>query len=142
MTDPGQWEPRKRARRRALQALYQWQMTGQAAEEIIQQFLETQNFENADHELFGVLVHGVIASQQELGAALKDHLDRPLEDCDVMERVILMLGAWQLLHDRDTPYQVVLDESVELAKRFGSGQSPVYVNGVLDQASRSWVSST
>ena len=65
-------------------------------------------------------------------------MDRPLEKCDVMERVILLLGAWQLSNDPSMPYQVVIEESVELAKRFGSPQSRAYVNAVLDHAARDW----
>jgi len=138
MGSSGRWEPRRRARRRALQALYQWQMTGQEAGDIIQQFRETQDFGNVDAELFEALVRGVTQAHVELEERLRDVLDRPLHQCDVMERVVLLLGAWQLLHDSSLPMQVVIDESVELARRFGSEQSPKYVNGVLDRAARVW----
>ncbi|MNC94649.1 hypothetical protein D3C83_115560 [compost metagenome] len=56
--------------------------------------------------------------------------------CDVMERVILLMGAWQLLHDAELPHPVILEECVDLAQRFGSDQSPGFVNGVLDHAAR------
>lgn len=141
MNEAGTWEPRRRARRRALQALYQWQMTGQDTADIMAQFREEQDFGNVDEELFHDLVAGVEAKREELEDCLRPVLDRPLGDCDVMERVILMMGAWQLRHDRSTPRQVVLDECVELAKRFGSAQSSVYVNGVLDKASAKWANS-
>jgi N utilization substance protein B len=65
-------------------------------------------------------------------------MDRPLQQCDVMERVILLLGAWQLINDPSLPYQVILEESVDLAKRFGSPQSRIYVNAVLDHAAHNW----
>lgn len=138
MVKGSHWEPRRRARRRALQALYQWQMTGQEAGEIIAQFRATQDFANVDTELFEALVQGVITACPELGERLQAVLDRPLDQCDVMERVLLLLGAWQLLHDSELPMEVVIDESVDLAKRFGSEQSPKYVNGVLDRAARAW----
>lgn len=138
MSSNGRWEPRRRARRRALQALYQWQIAGQEAGEIIRQFHETQDFGNVDAALFETLVRGVTQEHAKLRERLQEILDRPFHQCDVMERVVLLLGAWQLLHDPDLPVQVVIDESVELAKRFGSSQSPKYVNGVLDRAARTW----
>ena len=136
MTEAGRWEHRSRARRRALQALYQWQMTRQPADEIIPQFLETQDFAGVDTGLFRELVSGVIATDEALAERLAPCLDRPLAQCDVMERVILLMGAWQLLHDAELPYQIILEECVDLARRFGSDQSPGFVNGVLDHAAR------
>lgn len=138
MVESGRWEHRRRARRRALQALYQWQLTRQGADEIIQQFLQAQDFEGVDEALFRELVEGVIASDEALGERLAGCLERPLAQCDVMERVILLMGAWQLLHAADLPHQVILEESVDLATRFGSAQSPGFVNGVLDHAARQW----
>ena len=61
-----------------------------------------------------------------------------MDRCDVMERVVLLLGAWQLLNQPELPTAVVLEESVDLAARFGSDQSPGFVNGVLDSAAREW----
>lgn len=138
MVDASQWEPSRRARRRALQALYQWQLTGHSAHQIKAQFLETQDFSNVDEELFTRLLGGVIRDQEALVADLQPLLDRPLKDVDVMERIILMMGAWQLRHAPELPFQVVLSESVELAQHFGSAQSHAYVNAVLDRAARSW----
>lgn len=138
MAEASQWEPSRRARRRALQALYQWQLTGQSAHEITTQFLATQDFEGVDQELFKRLLSGVIHSEDALVADLQPLLDRPFKDCDVMERIVLMLGAWQLRHAPELPWQVVLSESVELANHFGSAQSHAYVNAVLDRAARAW----
>lgn len=138
MPDEGPWEPRRRARRRALQALYQWQANPQSAETLIEQFLDTQDFSMVDAELFKELVTGVMAEGGQLARDLRPHMDRDFERCDIMERVLLLLGAWQLRHDLATPYQVVLNETVDLATRFGSDQSPGYVNAVLDKAAREW----
>ena len=138
MPERGQWEPRKRARRRALQALYQWQLTGQEASEILVQFREAQDFSGVDEDLFKELLVGVIGEHETLASNLAPFMDRPLTQCDVMERVVLLMGAWQLTHDPGLPVQVLLDESIELANRFGSDQSHAYVNGVLDQAAKGW----
>lgn len=138
MSDPGRWEPRRRARRRALQAVYQWQINRQAAADIIHQFLETQQFDGVDEDYFRRLVEGVIGRYGELRDRLEPFMDRPLDRCDVMERVILLLGAWQLQFEAESPREVVVSEAVDLAERFGSEQARTYVNAVLDQASRAW----
>jgi N utilization substance protein B len=140
MVESSQWEPSRRARRRALQALYQWQLTGHSAHQIKTQFFETQDFSNVDEELFTRLLGGVIRDHEALAADLQPLLDRPMKDVDVMERIILLMGAWQLRNAPELPFQVVLSESVELAQHFGSAQSHAYVNAVLDRAARSWAS--
>lgn len=138
MAEAGPWEGRKRARRRALQALYQWQLNPTEPGDLVDQFLEAQDFSGVDQDLFRRLVLGVIDTHESLAARLQPCMDRPLTQCDVMERVVLLLGAWQLLHDRELPARVVLDESVALAARFGSEQGRAYVNAVLDRAARDW----
>jgi N utilization substance protein B len=135
VTDHG---PSRRARRRALQALYQWQLTGHAPDDIIDQFYEAQDFQSVDRELFETLVRGVVERQEELAVALQPLLDRPLERCEVTERVTLLIGAYHLLHLPELPWQVSLAESVDLANRFGSTQGHAFVNAVLERAARAW----
>ena len=138
MSEKSQFEPRKRARRRALQAIYQWQITHQDAGEIYRQFCEIQDLSQVDEEYFEQLLRGVTAEKERLDEALEPFLDRPMEQVDLMERVVLMIGAWELRNCPETPYRVVLDESVDLAHRFGSEQGHSYVNAVLDKAARAW----
>ena len=132
------FEPRKRARRRALQALYQWQLTGHGAGEILAQFRAAQDLSGVDEAHFERLLRGVVADQQALDEALQPFLDRPVAQLDLMERAILRLGAFELLNCLETPYRVVLDECVDLAHRFGSTDGHSYVNAVLDKAARQW----
>ncbi len=138
MSKQDRFGPRKRARRRALQAIYQWQITHQDANEILRQFREMQDLSQVDEEYFERLLRCVINQNERLNNALEPFLDRPLDQLDVMERVVLMIGAWELLDCPELPYRVVLDESVDLARRFGSEQGHSYVNAVLDQAARKW----
>lgn len=138
MSKTDRFGPRKRARRRALQAIYQWQITDQGADEILRQFREIQDLSQVDEPYFERLLRGVIKQKKRLIDALKPFLDRPMEQVDVMERVVLMIGAWELLDCPEIPYRVVLDESVDLARRFGSEQGHSYVNAVLDKAARQW----
>ena len=136
MRDADAFEPRRRARRRALQAVYQWQMTGQDPADILTQFHAAQDFSNVDVALFEELLRGVCSEVNSLDEALQPFLDRPMKEVDVMECVVLRMGAWELIHRADVPYRVVLDEAVDLAHRFGSEQGHSFVNAVLDKAAK------
>ena len=129
---------RSRARRRALQALYAWQMSGSSSRAVIEQFRHEQDMQVADLEYFEDLVRGVDAHRAELDAGLAPFLDRGIEQVDPIERATLRLGAYELKHRLDVPYRVVLNEAIELVKRFGSEHGHTYVNGVLDKLAREW----
>lgn len=129
---------RARARRRALQALYAWQISGGSFQQMIAQFAHEQAHEIADLEYFENLVEGVIRHRAELDAALVDYLDRSVEEVDDIERAVLRLAAYELRHRLDVPYRVVINEAIEIAKRFGSEHGHTYVNGVLDRAAVDW----
>jgi len=130
------WQPRQRARRRALQALYQWQLNDDSAAAIIDQFLEEQNFDGVDEDYFKALVREVISGGAALDEALRPHIERLETGLDPMERVILQIGALELLEHPEIPFRVVIDEAVELAHRFGAEQGHTFVNGVLDRLAR------
>jgi N utilization substance protein B len=132
------FEFRRRARRRALQALYQWHLTGQDVGDILAQFREIQDFSNVDTELFATLVRKVSTGQSDIDEKIAPFLDRPLAQLDVIEHVILSIAAFELLNSIEVPYQVVIDEAVNLAKQFGAEQGHTFVNGVLDKAARQW----
>lgn len=127
---------RSRARRRALQALYQWQMAGQDLADIDRQFAEEMDMKEVDLELFRELLYGVPKQCDALDARVQPYLDRPLNQLDPVERAILRLGAYELAERLDVPVRVVINEHVELAKLFGAEQSHKYVNGVLDKVAR------
>ncbi len=127
---------RSRSRRLALQALYQWQVTGDDLGEIVNHFLTENRDGKFEVDYFRDLVHGVPARLDELDGALKDHLDRPVEEVDLVERALLRLGTYELLAHPEVPYRVVINEAVELAKTFGAEQSHRYINGVLDKLAR------
>lgn len=127
------FEPRRRARRRALQALYQWQLNDDSAAAIIAQFREEQNFDGVDADYFETLVRDVVARRDALDEALAPHVSRVDASLDQMERAVLRLGACELLDHPEVPYRVVIDEAVELAHRFGAEKAHTFVNGVLDR---------
>jgi N utilization substance protein B len=124
------------ARKLAMQALYQWQLTQQTDAEIKKQFLESEDSAGVDREHFEELVSGCIAKHEELAAALKSFIDRPLDQLDPVETAILMIGMFELQQRVDIPYRVVINEAVDLTKRFGATDAHKYVNAVLDRAAR------
>jgi transcription antitermination protein NusB len=124
------------ARKLAMQALYQWQLTQQTATEIKKQFLESEESAGVDREHFEELVGGCIAQHEEQVAALTPFIDRPLDQLDPVETAILMIGMFELRQRVDIPYRVVINEAVDLTKRFGATDAHKYVNAVLDRAAR------
>jgi len=129
---------RSRARRRALQAIYAWQMSGTSVRSVIEQFRHEQDMQIADLEYFEDLVRGVDAHHVELDSGLAPFLDRDIEQVDPIERAALRLAAYEFKYRPDVPYRVVLNEAIELAKRFGAEHGHTYVNGVLDKLAREW----
>ena len=129
---------RSRARRRALQAVYAWQVSGGSVRDVIAQFAHEQAREIADLAYFEDLVRGVVAGSAELDAALAAHLDREVAQVDQIERAVLRIATYELLHRLDVPYRVVLNEAIDTTKRFGSEHGHAYVNGVLDKAAAEW----
>ena len=129
---------RSRARRRALQAVYAWQLSGATARDVIAQFAHEQAREQADLQYFEDLVHGVDRHHEELDAALIPFLDRDIEQVDPIERAALRIAAYELRMRIDVPYRVVINEAIESVKRFGAEHGHTYVNGVLDRAAAEW----
>ncbi len=127
---------RHRARRLALQALYQWQVTGGDLGEISAQFVAENDSDKYDAAYFLDLFHGVPAHLDELDSELQPLIDRDIERVDLVERAALRLGVYELLHHPEVPFRVVINESVELAKIFGADKGHRYVNGVLDKVSK------
>lgn len=124
---------RAKARRLALQGLYQWQLSGASAPDVIAELNASQNTKDVDLEYFEALLRGVTAGSGDLQALFQPHLDRPAEQVDPIERGILLIGTFELKDRIDVPYRVVLNEAVELAKDFGAEDSHKYINAVLDK---------
>ena len=128
---------RVRARRSAVQALYQWLLTGQPMSGIIAEFeQERKEIKKADGEYFRDLLSGIAANADALSDALGPLLDRAPDELDPVTRAVLHLGLYELLHQPEVPMRVVLNEAVALARMFGAEDSYKYINGVLDRAAR------
>ena len=129
---------RSRARRRALQALYAWQMSNSPIDKVIEQFRSEQDMEIADLEYFEALVRGVEQHVDELDAVLSRFIDRTMAQVDPIERAVLRIAGFELRFRPDVPYRVVINEAIETTKRFGAEHGHTYVNGVLDRAAGEW----
>ncbi|HUW38779.1 MAG TPA: transcription antitermination factor NusB [Rhodocyclaceae bacterium] len=125
--------PRHRAREFALQGLYQSLLGGQDEAAIKSQAAGVAGFDKADGELYQALLHRTLADLASLEQALTPHIDRPWTEISPIERGILLLGACEFKHFPETPYRVVLNEAIELAKSFGGTDGHRFVNGVLDK---------
>ena len=126
---------RVRARRSAVQALYQWEMTHAPVAEVIAEFIRDRSeLKKADVEYFTAMLEGATGRVAEIDTGLAPLLDRPVYGLDPVERAILRLGMYELLCNPEIPWRVVVNESVELARMFGAEQSYKYINGVLDKA--------
>lgn len=121
------------SRKLAMQALYQWQINSQPWQDLHQQYLESEDMERADREYFRELVERISAQREELDAAIAPSVDRPVKDLDPVEHAILLLGAYELKARPDVPYRVVINEGVELARKFGGTGGHKFVNAVLDR---------
>jgi len=127
---------RQASRRLALQALYQWQLAGHEAQELITQFLADEEMNRADTAFFESLVRGCLADTAALQALFVPLLDRPVAQLDPLEHGLLLMATLELRDHPETPWRVVIKEAVTLALKFGAEQSHTYINGVLDKLAR------
>lgn len=125
--------PRRRAREFALQGLYQWQLSGNDEAAIEAHLSDVEGFDKADREFFVKLLRGVLVQRQTLLEQLQAYLDRPFAELSPIEASVLLAGAFELSNYPQTPYRVIINESIELAKAYGGTDGHKYVNGVLDK---------
>jgi N utilization substance protein B len=105
---------------------------------VIEEFRHEQDMEIADLVYFEDLLRGVAEHCAELDAGLAPFLDREVAQVDPIERAVLRLAAYELRYRVDVPYRVVINEAIEVTKRFGAEHGHTYVNGVLDKAAKEW----
>lgn len=127
---------RHKARRSAVQALYQWQLTQQSPSDIESHFLGEHDMEQTDLDYFHHLVREVPRQQHTIDGHIGPYLDRPVPEVDPVELACLRIGAFELEFHPEIPYRVVLNEAVELAKTFGAEHGHKYVNAVLERVAQ------
>jgi N utilization substance protein B len=124
------------ARRNAVQALYQWLLTGDDPAGIQQEFVAERDLKKTDLDYFERLVCDVPRRYDALLEQLEPLLDRPWRQVTPVERAVLLLGTYELMYCIEVPRRVVINEAVELVKTFGTEEGYRYVNALLDRVSQ------
>jgi N utilization substance protein B len=136
MTKAASTGARTRARELLLQALYQQQIAGHDSKELLQQFREQTAYERVDQEFFDAALTEICETQATLDNSIEAVVDRPMEQLDPVEKGVLLIGVFELQTRPDVPYRVVINEGVNLAKRFGALDGHKYINACLDKAAQ------
>lgn len=125
---------RHKARELAMQGIYSWQMTGNSVEQIELSIATSNDMQKVDMAFFQDILRHVMAKTEDIDKSIKPYLGRLPEEIDPVEKAILRVATFELVHRIDVPYKVVINEAIELAKAFGAADSHKFVNGVLDKA--------
>ena len=128
---------RTRARRLALQGLYEWQVSDNKPAEIETQYLIEKETGNVDVGYFRELIRKIPLNCEELDSHIAPLISRPLHEVDLVELAVLRLGTYELVFHPEIPYRVVINEAVALAKMFGADQGHRFVNGIMDRLAAS-----
>ncbi len=127
---------RKRARQAVVQALYQWQVSHAKIADIEQQFCDEHAGSRTDMEYFSGVLKGVISSVSELDELFISYIEWPIDELNPVELAILRLACYELKHRADIPVGVIINEAVDLTKRYGADQAYKFVNGVVDRVAK------
>jgi N utilization substance protein B len=127
---------RRRARALAMQGLYQRHFSKTPISDIEAEFMVDNDMSKVDIMYFRDLLRGIHREQAELDKLIEPFLDRPLKEVDPVELAIVRLGTYELKHRIDVPYKVVINEGIEMAKRFGGTEGHKFVNSILDKLSQ------
>ena len=123
-----------------IQVLYQWQIGGHDLGQLEEQFVVTPEYARVDRGYFKELLRAVISDVDKLDKQITAHADRDVATVDAIGRAILLLGLEELQSRSDVPVKVVINEAVELAKRYGPPDCYRFVNAVLDKAAKAMAS--
>lgn len=136
MTERPNMAARRKARRLAMQALYQWHLSSSPVNQIEAEFITDHDMAKVDQEYFSEVLRGVPSTLTELDGYIESVTDRSVREMTPVELSILRMGAYELVHRIDVPFKVIINEGVELSKLFGASEGHRYVNGVLDKLSQ------
>ena len=125
---------RSRARDLIVQSLYQKQITGHDLVELLRQFHDRPDYARVDQSYYDDALKSICADMESIEKSIDELADRPVANLDPVEKSILLLGFYELASKPDVPVKVVINESVNLAKRFGAVDGHKYINALLDKA--------
>lgn len=121
---------RRRAREIALQALYAWKLAGGDA---LAEAKTLEGWVRCDQNFAAELIGEVVSKSASLEAMILPHLDRSLASLSPVERVVLLIGTYELSARVETPFKVVLNEAIELGRSFGGTDGHKFINGVMEK---------
>jgi N utilization substance protein B len=127
---------RHNARQYALQAIYQWQLSGTPIQEIEMQFIKFHVTKKVDLDYFKEVITGVAKLQHDLDKQIEPYIERSISEVDPIELAILRIATYEFAKRLDVPYRVIINEGLELAKKFGSIEGFKFINSVLDRVAR------
>ena len=124
---------RRKARELALQMLFQYDMSANAPEQIIATFEELQKSKPNTREFATRILHGTVNHIAEIDDMIQNQAENwRISRMSTVDRNIIRMSIYEFLHETDTPKLVIIDEAIEIAKRFGTQKSPQFINGILD----------
>jgi N utilization substance protein B len=123
---------RRLSRELALKGLYQYFLSGNSERTIYDHLTEDPIFVRADQGYCSGLLHGTLSNLENLHIKIGQFIDRKVDELSPVEHAVLCIAAYELAFDPSIPYRVIINEGIELAKRYGSVDGHKYVNGVLD----------
>lgn len=126
---------RKKARHLVVQSLYEWQMSDNEVPQIVAYKLENKTVV-LDDEYYREVMYAIGETAEDIDAEIQPFLSRALSEVDPIELAVLRMACYELQQRIDIPYKVVINEALELAKRFGATDSHKFVNGVLDKLAK------
>jgi N utilization substance protein B len=135
-TDRRATNARSVARRLAVQAIYRWQLNDGPWQDVLREFSDAQDMPKADGEYFRALIEGVCGARPQLDIDIAQWTDRPAVQLDPVEHAVLLVAVFELNAHPEVPFRVVLNEAVNLTRRFGATDGHKFVNAVLDRAAR------
>ncbi len=128
---------RRKAREYALQMLFQWDITRDSIEQIAGTFWEDQDQPAAVVDFARLLVTRTIDHVEEIDALIQRHAENwRLDRMAIVDRNLLRMAVQEFMYGRETPKAVVMNEAIEIARRYSSQESPPFINGILDSIKR------
>jgi N utilization substance protein B len=135
-TDRRATNARSVARRLAVQAIYRWQLNEGPWQDVLKEFSDAEDMPKADREYFRTLIEGVCGARPQLDVDIAQWTDRPTVQLDPVEHAVLLVAVFELTARPEVPFRVVLNEAVNLTRRYGATEGHKFVNAVLDRAAR------
>jgi len=125
--------PRRKAREYALQMLFQWDITHDGIDQITATFFEGQEETPGVAEFARLLVTRTVEHVEEIDALIQRHAEHwRLDRMATVDRNLLRMATQEFMFDKETPKTVVINEAIEIARRFSTQESPQFINGILD----------